>query len=107
MAKIDKFYAEQLAYFLKKMKATKSAAGDSLLDESMIVYGGAISDANRHDHDNLPVILAGHGGGKLRAGRHLKLKEATPMTNLYISMLDRAGVKTDRVGDSTGPWDRI
>ncbi len=107
LAKIDKFYAEQLAYFLKKMKATKSAAGDSLLDESMIVYGGAISDANRHDHDNLPVILAGHGGGKLRAGRHLKLKEATPMTNLYISMLDRAGVKTDRVGDSTGPLDLI
>ncbi len=107
LASIDKFYADQLAYFLQQLKASKNAEGVNLLEDSMIVYGGAISDANHHDHDNLPVILAGHGGGSLRSGRLLNLKEATPMSNLYLSMLDRAGVKADRLGDSTGRLELI
>ena len=73
----------------------------------MIVYGCGIGDGNRHNHDDLPVVLAGGGGGTLQPGRHLKLSGLTPMTNLYVSMLDRAGVKAERVGDSTGKLENI
>jgi hypothetical protein len=107
LEKIDRFYVEQFAKFLEVLKTTKEADGRNLLDSSMIVYGGGISDADRHDHDNLPVILAGGGNGQLRRNRHLKTKEPVPMTNLYLSLLDRAGVKLDRLGDSTGRFDLI
>ena len=73
----------------------------------MIVFGGGIGDGDRHNHDDLPVILAGGGNGQLRTGRHLKTKAPVPMTNMYLSLLDKAGVKTDRLGDSTGPFDLI
>lgn len=102
IAKIDRFYMEQFAYFLGRLKDTKEASGRSLLDNSMIVYCSGLSDANHHSHDNLPVIVAGHGGGTLGAGKHLSVSQPLPMTNLYMSLLDRMGVKADRVGDSTG-----
>jgi hypothetical protein len=101
IAKIDHFYVQQLAYFLQRLKDTKEG-NQSLLDSSMVVYGGGISDGNTHDHDRLPVILAGRGNGTLHPGRHVKLSEKVPMTNLYLAMLDRMGVKAERVGDSTG-----
>ena len=101
IAKIDRFYVEQLAYFLQRMKATRDGSG-SLLDSSMIVYGGGISDGNTHDHDRLPVIVAGHGNGTLHPGRHINLTEKVPMTNLYLAMLERMGVHAERIGDSTG-----
>ena len=100
--KIDQFYVTQFAYFLEKMKATPDGNdGSSVLDNSMIVFGGGISDGNRHNHDNLPVILAGKGGGKLTPGRHNNIGYA-PMTNLYLTMLDHMGVPTEKLGDSTG-----
>jgi len=101
IAKIDQFYVEQLGYFLQKLKDTKEGSGN-LLDNSMIVYGGGISDGNRHDHTHLPIILAGHGGGKLNPGQHVVAGDNTPMTNLYLAMLERMGVHAERVGDSTG-----
>lgn len=107
IAKIDRFYVEQFAYFLEKLKASKDPAGRSLLDQSMIVFGGGISDADRHDHDNLPVILAGKGNGKLTAGRHVKTKQPVPMTNLYLSLLEKAGVNAERLGDSDGKFDLV
>ncbi|NOY00582.1 MAG: DUF1552 domain-containing protein [Verrucomicrobia bacterium] len=107
IAKIDRFYIDQFGYFLEQLKAVKEADGSSLLDNSMVVFGGAISDGNRHNHDDLPVILAGKGGGELRAGRHLKTKQSVPMANMYLSLLDRVGVKEDRLGDSTGRFDLI
>ena len=73
----------------------------------MIVYGGAIGDGNRHNHDNLPILLAGRGGGAVTPGRHLKLDKETPMTNLYLSMLDRMSVPAQRVGDSTGKLEEV
>jgi hypothetical protein len=68
----------------------------------MIVYGSAISDGNQHLHTNLPVILAGKGGGTLKPGAHLRVKEETPMSNLFLSMLDRMGLKEEKFGDSNG-----
>jgi hypothetical protein len=73
----------------------------------MIVYGGAIGDGNRHNHDDLPILLAGQGGGTLHPGRHVRLDKEIPMTNLYLSMLDRLGVPAERIGDSTGKLDQI
>jgi hypothetical protein len=68
----------------------------------MIVYGSGIGDGNRHNHDDLPVLLAGRGGGTIRTGRHIRYPIETPMANLFLSMLDRVGVPTPRLGDSTG-----
>ena len=74
----------------------------TVLDNSMIVYGSGIGDGNRHNHDDLPVLLAGAGAGTLQPGRHWKLESKVPMTNLYLSLLDRMGVKAEKIGDSTG-----
>ena len=101
VAKIDEFYMEQFAYFLGKMKSVKEG-NKTLLDNSLIVYGAGIGDGDRHNHNNLPIVLAGHGGGTLTPGRHVRYPKDTPLCNLYLSMLDRVGVKQDRFGDSTG-----
>ncbi len=102
VAAIDLWYVKQLAYFLDKMEKTKDFDGNSLLHNSMIVYGSGNSDGNRHTHDNLPVILAGKGGGTLTPGRYVK-HPAAPITNLYLSLLDRIGAtNVERFGDSTG-----
>tara|TARA_R110002096_G_scaffold432198_2_gene648498 strand:+ start:7310 stop:8695 length:1386 start_codon:yes stop_codon:yes gene_type:complete len=103
IAKIDLWYMEQFNYFLTRMRETKDVDGNSLLHNSMIVYGGGLSNGQRHAHDNLPVILAGKAGGKLKAGQHLDPGSDVPMTNLYLSMLDTLGVPDqERIGDSTG-----
>ncbi|HYR58605.1 MAG TPA: DUF1552 domain-containing protein [Chthoniobacteraceae bacterium] len=102
IGQIDLFYTQQLAYFLTKLRDTKERDGRSILDNSMIVYCGGLSDGNRHAHDNLPVVLAGRAGGVLTPGRHVNLGDKTPMTNLYVRMLNIMGVPTDRFGDSTG-----
>ncbi len=102
IAKINRFHITQLAFFLEKLKSTKEGEG-TLLDNCMIVYGSGIGDGNAHNHDNLPVLLAGKGGGTLRMGRHVRYEKETPMTNLYLSMLERVGVPVERLGDSTGP----
>src|SRR5665213_2532384 len=99
---IDLWYVKQLAGFLGKLRDTRDVDGKSLLDNSMIVYGGGNADGNRHTHVNLPVLLAGGGGGTMTPGRFVK-NESTPLTNLYLSMADRMGVKNlERFGDSTG-----
>jgi hypothetical protein len=101
IAKIDKYYMEQFAYFLDKMKTTKDVDGKSLLHNSMIVYGGGISDGNRHNHDDLPIVVAGHAGGAFKPGRHVELDGSVPLSNLYVRMLSEFGVETKRFGDST------
>jgi hypothetical protein len=100
--KIDLHHVTQFAYFLEKMNAVKEGEG-TLLDNSMVMFGSGISDGNRHNHDNLPILLAGRGGGSLAPGRHVRYPKNTPLCNLYVSMLDRMGVKADRFGDSSGP----
>jgi hypothetical protein len=99
--KINKFHIEQLAYLLERLKSVKE--GDkTLLDQVMIVYGSGIGDGNRHNHDNLPILLLGHGGGKVKTGRHLSFPRETPLTNLYLAMFERLGCPTKSFGDSTG-----
>ena len=107
IAKIDEFYLAQFSYFLEKMKTTEDVDGKSLLHNSMIVYGSGISDGDRHNHDDLPIILAGHGGGAFKPGRHVELGENVPMANLYLRMLQEFGVKEKRFGDSTGVLKKV
>ena len=101
ISKINQFHVAQLAYFLKKLKDTPEGSSN-LLDNSMICYGSAISDGNRHNNENLPVLLAGKAGGQIDSGRHVQVAPETPMCNLFMSMLDRFGTPVDFVGDSTG-----
>jgi hypothetical protein len=102
LQKINQFHVAQLAYFLERLKATPDVMGGSLLDHSMVCYGSAISDGDRHNNENLPILLAGHGGGTIDAGRHIRVAPETPMCNLFLSMLDRFGTPVDFMGDSTG-----
>ena len=105
--KIDQFHVEQFAYFLKRLAEVKEADGRSILDNSMVLFGCGIGDGDRHNHNDLPVLLAGRGGGTITPGRHVKYEQNTPLCNLYVSMLDRAGAKVDRFGDSTGPLPKL
>lgn len=99
---IDLWYAKHLAKFLQKMDETKDVDGNSLLHNSMIVYGSGNADGNRHTHTNLPILLAGNGGGTLNPGRYTQT-DSTPLTNLFLGMADRMGVEgLERHGDSTG-----
>jgi len=93
---------EQFTYFVDKLKTTEDVDGKSLLYNSMIVYGGAISDGNKHSHSNLPIVVAGQAGGKFKTGRHVNLGGDFPLSNLYVRMLNEFGAKTKRFGDSTG-----
>lgn len=101
IAKINHFHSTQFAYFLEKLKSIPEGEG-TLLDNCMIVYGSGIADGNAHNHDHLPVLFAGRGGGTIQAGRHIRYESETPMTNLYVSMLDKMGIPVERIGDSTG-----
>ena len=101
ITKINLFHVEMLAYFLGKLKATPDGDG-TLLDHAMIVYGSGLSDGNRHTHEDLPILLAGRGGGTLQPGRHLVYPPGTCVTNLYMALLDRMGVHPKSIGDSTG-----
>ena len=106
VTKINAYHAEMFAYFLNKMKTTPDGDG-SLLDHSMVVYGSGLSDGNQHAHSDLPVLLAGRGGGALKPGRHVRFETGTPMTNLYMTLLDRAGVRPESIGDSTGKVEHL
>jgi hypothetical protein len=100
-ALINKYHVGMLAYLLEKLKATPDGDG-TLLDHSLVLYGSAMSDGNKHNHDPLPVLLAGGASGQLKGGRHLRFAKHTTMSNLLLSMLDKLGVPMNSFGDSTG-----
>jgi hypothetical protein len=102
VAKIDEFLVKNFAYLLEKLRSTPDGDGN-LLDHSIIVYGSGTADGNRHTHHDLPVLVAGGGGGRIKGGRHLKYPTETPLNNLYLNLLDMAGVQTGNFGDATGP----
>ncbi|MBV9470869.1 MAG: DUF1552 domain-containing protein [Abitibacteriaceae bacterium] len=103
---INRFHVTQLAYLLEKMKSIKEGDG-TLLDNSMLVYGAGISDGDRHNHNDLPILLAGGGAGTLKPGRHVTYPDGTPMSNLFLAMLDRVNIHTDSLGDSTGRLEHL
>lgn len=98
---INTFHVKQLAYLLEKLKSIPEGDG-TLLDHCMIAYGSGNSDGNAHNHDDLPILVAGGGCGTLKTGRHLKFAKETPLNNLWVSLLDRMSVKVQTLGDSTG-----
>jgi hypothetical protein len=101
LAKINAFHVSLLSHLLDRLKATPDGDG-SLLDHSLILYGSAMSNSNVHNHAPLPVLIAGGAAGRLKGGRHLKYPEGTPMSNLLLTILNKAGVEQESVGDSTG-----
>jgi len=107
ITEIDLWYSRQFAKFLDKLNKVNDVDGNSLLHNSMIVYGGGNADANRHTHDNLPFLLAGAGGGTLNPGRYVR-HGSQPATNLFLSMADRMGMQSlEKFGDSTGRLENI
>ncbi|HYE97383.1 MAG TPA: DUF1552 domain-containing protein, partial [Planctomycetota bacterium] len=97
IAKINEFHTKQLAYLLQKLKSTKDGDG-TLLDHAMVVYGSGNSDGDRHNHDDLPILVAGRGGGTLKTGRHIRYPKETPLNNLWLSLLERMDVKLSSLG---------
>ena len=100
-ARIDTHHVEMLAHFLQGMSSTPDGDG-SLLDHSLVLYGSGMGNGNLHRHSDMPVLLAGNLSGKFKTGYHHAYKQDTPMTNLLLTILDRAGVPIDKLGDSTG-----
>ncbi len=101
LSKINTFHMAQFAHFVDSLAATGDGDG-TLLDNSMLLYGSGISDSNVHMHDDLPIVMVGGGGGTLKGGRHLRYPARTPLTNLFVSVLDRMGVPVESIGDSNG-----
>jgi hypothetical protein len=101
VAKIDGYLVKTFAYFIEKLKSTPDGDGN-LLDHSLILYGSGLGDANVHTHHDLPTAVLGGGNGRLKGGRHLKYAKETPLNNLLLSLLDMAGVHTEKFGDATG-----
>jgi hypothetical protein len=99
--KIDELHVRSFSYLLDRLDATPDGDG-TLLDHSLILYGSSISDGNAHTHHDLPLVLAGGASCQIKGGRHIRYAEETPMNNLLLTMLDKAGVPTDSLGDATG-----
>jgi hypothetical protein len=99
--RINRFHMEAFAYMLDRLKRVREGEG-TLLDNCLIVYGSGNSDGNRHNHDDLPILLLGKGSGSIRAGRHVRYPRNTPLCNLYVELLDRMGCRVDSFGDSNG-----
>lgn len=102
VTQINTYHIGLFARFLNHLKTAKEADGSTLLDNSLVVYGSGLGDGNRHTHENIPILLAGRGGGSVKPGRHLVYETNTPVANLYMTLLDRAGVHPNSIGDSTG-----
>ena len=106
MAKINAFHVSLFAYYLEKLQATREGDG-SLLDHGLFLYGSGMGDPNIHDHINLPILVAGGGSGRLKGGRHIRYAEPTPLANLHLTLLERAGVRMDAFADSQGKVEEL
>lgn len=101
ISRINHFYAQRLAYFLDALASIREGER-SLLDNSLVLYGSGISDGDRHNHDDLPILMAGSGGGRVETGRHIEYPKQTPLCDLYLWMMQQFDVRADSFGDSTG-----
>ncbi len=106
VAKINEFHVSLFAEYLQKLAAIPEGDG-SLLDHSLLLYGSGMGNPNVHDHQNLPIIVAGGAAGRVRGGRHIRYEQPTPLANLHLTLLDRVGVKLDRFADSRGMVDEL
>lgn len=104
IAKINRFHLDRFEYLISRLKQIPEGDG-TLLDQCLIVYGSGISDGDRHNHDDLPILLAGSGGGRIPTGRHLRYKNGTPLCNLYLWMMNQMGAPAEQFGDSDGELD--
>jgi hypothetical protein len=106
MAKINAFHVSLFAYYVEKLKATRE--GDaSLLDNALILYGSGMGDPNVHDHVNLPIVVAGGRSGSPAGARHIRFAKETPLANLHLTLLERAGIRLDKFADSQGRVDEL
>ena len=106
IAKINRYHIDRFAYLLSRLRQVHEGSG-TLLDNCMIVYGSGISDGDRHNHDDLPILLAGGGAGRIKSGRHIRYKNGTPLCNLYVWMMQQMGAKTNKFGDSNGVLENL
>lgn len=106
MAKINQFHVSLFAEYLAKLKSIRDGDG-SLLDHSLFLYGSGMGNPNVHDHTNLPTIVAGGAAGGMKGGRHIRFAKPTPLANLHLTLLDKAGVHLDKFGDSDGHLDEL
>ena len=106
LSRVNHYHIQQFAYFLDKLRSTPDGDG-SLLDHMTILYGCGISDGNQHLHTNLPILVAGGGAGRISGGRHVRYAEGTLLTNLQLTLLDKVGVPTESLGDSTGQLEHL
>jgi hypothetical protein len=101
LVKIQTYHMGVFAKFLDRLSKTPDGDG-SILDHSVFLYGGNMSNSNLHNHVDLPTIVVGGGNGKIKGGQHIRVKEDLPLANLMVALLDKVGVPTEGVGDSTG-----
>jgi len=104
--RINLYHVKLFAYFLDRLRSTRDGDGN-LLDHSVLLYGGGLSNGNTHDHFDLPTLLVGGAGGRLKGGRHIRYPDQTPMANLHLTLLDKLGVPMEKLGDSTGELDLL
>lgn len=100
---VSRWYVSQLVYLVDKLKSIPERNGKTLLDNTMILYGSALKNGNGHTTQDLPILLAGRGGGKLHPGRRIVLPEETPITNLHLTLAQHMGIEAERFNTSTGP----
>ena len=104
--RINTYHVSMIPYLLEKLKSTPDADGSTLLDNSVIIYGSPMGDSNLHNHKRCPIFIAGHAGGRLKGGLHLRAPDGTPMANLMLSVMHKLGVDDmQQFGDSTGEFD--
>ena len=102
LMRVDRFHMEQFVYLVEKMEAIRQSDGSTLLDNTLLTYGSGLGDGATHQYNDLPIILAGSGGGKLRTGKHLNLRDKTPLANLWLTQANAMGMQLDGFADSTG-----
>ena len=102
LLKVDRFHMEQFAYLMRKMDAIEEANGRTLLDNTILTYGSGLGDGSTHQYNDLPIILAGNGGGQFKTGQHVNMPEGTPLANLWLTQARSMGIEMDRFADSTG-----
>lgn len=106
VARINRFHVSLFAEFLAKLRDTPEGSG-TLLDHSLLLYGSGMGNPNRHDHDNLPILVAGGAAGRMKGGKHIRFAKPTPLANLHLTLLNKVGVRLDSFGDSRGKVEEL